>query len=79
MAFLKTDKMPRTEEQKQEILSRLEPTRVIEDCLPESLHNKLLDAYWTGEKNQRTQGLLLLTIFQTKWKPLTGGWKLKSL
>lgn len=66
MAFLKTDKMLRTEEQKQEILSRLEPTRVIEDCLPESLHNKLLDAYWTGEKNQKNTGPITVDYFPNK-------------
>jgi len=58
--------MLRNNETKQEILSRLEPTKVIQNCLPKTLHHKLLDAYWTGDKNQKNTGPITVDYFPNK-------------
>lgn len=58
--------MLRTEEQKREILSRLEPTRVIKNCLSKSLHSKLLNAYNNGNKNYKNTGPITVDYFPHK-------------
>ena len=45
--------MLRTEEQKQKILSRLEPTKVYQNVVPDDLMSELLEAWEPGPKNQK--------------------------
>ena len=48
--------MLRTEEQKQAILSRLEPTKVYENVVPNDLMSDLLEAWEAGPKNHKNTG-----------------------
>lgn len=58
--------MFRTPEEKQEILSRLEPTHVYENVISDELLNKLIEAYETGEKNHKPTGPITVDYFPYK-------------
>ena len=58
--------MLRTEEQKQAILSRLEPTKVYENVVPDDLMSDLLEAWESGPKNYKNTGPVTYDYFPNK-------------
>tara|TARA_B100000927_G_scaffold274383_2_gene253543 strand:+ start:839 stop:1552 length:714 start_codon:yes stop_codon:yes gene_type:complete len=58
--------MLRTEEQKQAILSRLEPTKVYENVVPKDLMSDLLEAWESGPKNHKNTGPVTYDYFPNK-------------
>ena len=58
--------MLRTEEQKQAILSRLEPTKVYENVVPKDLMSDLLEAWEAGPKNHKNTGPVTYDYYPNK-------------
>lgn len=58
--------MLRTIQEKQEILSRLEPSRVVSGCLDDNQINRLIDIYNNSEKNYKNTGPTTVDFFPRK-------------
>ncbi len=58
--------MLRTEEQKQKILSRLEPTKVYQNVVPDDLMSELLEAWESGPKNHKNTGPVTYDYYPNK-------------